>query len=447
MRKTTSFLLLTVLLLFAGCSERAHTPRILPEWGRAGRIGTASHSTPIGLHVSSNGDVVVMVWPERAENTAEDHLRLRALDAYGDVIVDQDLGSSTPDIHTVRLISDDRGTLHLVWSSGEPATRTLWHASLPDVHQLDPTSKLSLTATPVSPMNVPLTWHKTTPGPSGSILIFWLDREGNLVVSSTAGEHSQPLLADVVGADVQIDNTGNAHITWATQTSPTQVTFHYAQLDTTTLTLDASTPVATAFLSPRTSLDTIEGPTLSLDHEHAYISWVQRQNVPARIIKQLHIATLVLDDLSTVSEFPPLTHNNAFPPAVYPAEGHFAYQHLAPFVTGQTGQFNVRHAPETLHTQNNETVLAVSVQYATHTRQEYQPTLVFLRDGTAIGYQALTWTDHPSADPIVVADATRNLYVAWIDTTGESYHYPIYFASTAPALKASWARPTPRLWP
>jgi hypothetical protein len=88
-------------------------------------------------------------------------------------------------------------------------------------------------------------------------------------------------------------------------------------------------------------------------------------------------------------------------------------------------------------------VLASSALYATRNRQGFQPTLFYLREGEPRGYQALTWTDATSLHPAVAGDAEGRLYVAWADALGESFHYPIYLATTRITLRESWQSLTP----
>jgi hypothetical protein len=441
MRKMLFALLLGILLL-TGCSERVHTPRIVPEWGRAGRIGIASRSTPAGLYVSPDGERIVLTWPTRAEGATEDRLHLMVLDANGTVLIDQDLEPPIADLETVQLLADKRGMLWLFWSAGTPDARALWFAPLPNIDQLEIAPLSTLSIAPISPPDASLTWYKALTLASDDILVLWLDGYGELSAQRIGEGNPQVLLSDVAGADIQIDNAGNVHLTWSTQTASTQVALYHAQIKADTLSVTLPVLVAEAFLPPRTSLNTLEGPVISLDRSRAYVSWVQRENSSVQVVKRLHIATFPLDDPSSAVELQPLAHDTAFPPVVVRATGDFAYQHLALPAVTRGSQFNVRGASTTLDGQGAETVLALSVQYNTRTRQEYQPTLVYLRDGAPLGYQALTWTGHTSVSPVVAADAAHHLYVAWIDTTGAAYHYPVYLASTAPALRASWQRMT-----
>ncbi|MBN2390069.1 MAG: hypothetical protein JXR84_05075 [Anaerolineae bacterium] len=431
--------LLLLTLLFTGCSERVRTVRVLPEWGRANLIGVASNATPLGLVATSDGDQVIMVWPTRAENASQDYLHLFVLDADGDVVFDQNLEPAIPNLYEAQLLLEMEDDVHLLWIAGERDARVVWYAHLGKV---DPSRVASLAAEPVSPSNQSVAWYKAALLPSGDILVLWLDMRGELSGQLIDRGIPQKLLSDVIGVDFQIDAAGNVHLVWSQQESPTQVAFYQAQLAADSLQLASTFLATTVFLPARIQVSSIEGPMLALDRRYAYITWVQREDQPNRIVKSLHTVAWPLAGTTESYEMESLIHNADFPPSTARVTGYFAYQHLAASSSSRGNSLNVYQLPTTIRTQEEEMVLALSVQYATRTRAEYQPTLVYMQDGELLGYQALTWTDHTSSSPVVTTDATHNLYAAWTDATGADFHYPIYLASTAPALRVSWQHMT-----
>jgi hypothetical protein len=98
----------------------------------------------------------------------------------------------------------------------------------------------------------------------------------------------------------------------------------------------------------------------------------------------------------------------------------------------------VRSAASSTSIKDLGVVLATSVSYATRTREEYQPTLVYYNGGHFIGHQPLTWTNFPSQYPVVTGDSTDALYAVWIDNTGVGFHYPVYLAGTSSAIRAKF---------
>jgi hypothetical protein len=432
-------LLLLIALSCTGCAERVRTPRVLPEWGRAALIGAASCSTPVSLAVSSDGARIVMAWPAHAANTSPDYVHLFALDADGKVVIDHDMTPSIPDLHSVQLLIGTSDAVHLLWSAGEQNARTLWYAPLGEV---TPSHIASLDAEPVSPSDQSITWYKAALLPDGDILILWLETHGDLSGQLLSQGETQKLLSGIVGADFQIDTTGNIYLVWSQQETATQLAFYRAQLASDSLRLTSSTPVTTINLTTRARISDVEGPVLTLDHQYAYVNWVQREAYSSQVIKYLHTAMWALNGMAESEVMEPLTYTSDFPPLTTPVSGYYNDQYLAAPITNQGERLNIYQKPVVLNTQERETVIAVSVQYTTRTRAEYQPTLVYMQDGNLLGYQALTWTDHPSTSPVIVTDARRNLYATWTDTTGAAFHYPVYFATTAPALRATWQHVT-----
>ena len=432
-------LLLLIILLLTGCAERIRTPRVLPEWGRANLVGAASRSTPVSLTVTSDGAQVIMAWSAREENTSRDFIHLFILDANGNTLLDQDLEPAIPGLYETQLLLGAENDVHLLWSTGEQDARALWYAHLDEV---DPSRVAPLAAEPVSPENQSIAWYKAALLPGGEILVLWLDARGELNGRLVGRGKPQELLSDVLGVDFQIDATGDVHLVWSQQEATTRLAFYQAQLAVDSLQLTPPILATTVFLPGRAPVSSVEGPMLALDHQYTYINWVQREDQPTQVVKRLYTVARPLDGTTESYRIEPLTHNANFPPSIVHVTGYFTYQNLAASPNNQGNALNVYHLPATLHTQEEETVLALPVQYATRTRVEYQPTLVYMKDGKLLGYQALTWTDHTSVNPVVATDANHNLYAAWVDTTGAAFHYPIYLASTAPTLRASWQRLT-----
>lgn len=429
--------LICVSLLFfllIGCTERVRTPRVLPEWGRANLIGAASRSTPVSLVVSTDGTRVMAAWPARPESVSPDYLHLFVLDENGEITIDQNLEPPIPDLDNVQVLPGTDNIVHLLWTAGQQNARVLWYASL---NEIDLSNSASLSAKPVSPADRAVTWYKAALLPNGDILILWLETRGELNGQIVGHGKPQRLLPDVIGVDFQLDVMGNIYLVWSEQQVATQLALYRAQLTSSPFQLTPPILVTTVLLPFRASVNSVEGPVLALDHRYAYLSWIQREDDSSQVVKRLNIITWALDGTAESSLMEPLTHALDFPPSSTPASGYFAYQNLAVPFRSQGSPMNVYQTPTTLNVQEEETVLAVAVQYATRTRLEYQPTLVYVRDGKPLGYQALTWTDHTSNSPVVATDAQHNLYVAWNDKTGAAFDYPVYLASTAPVFRTS----------
>ena len=422
-------------LLLTGCGERAHTPRITDDWGRAGRVGVSSRSTPVGLVVSPDGERVVLAWPTRPDTDSRDQIHLLALDKSGAVVAEQTLELPIDDLKQVQLLMEDGSELHLLWSAGASSSRTLWHTQLPAVDNLG-AAPLSPKATLISPPGVAVQWYKAALLPSGRSLILWVDADGHLGCQPDGQESPTILLSGVIGADFQLDEAGNVHLAWSVQESWSRLALYHALLDPDTLTL-ATPQLATVVAMPRdVSVDAVDGPVIGLETGDAYLAWTQAFPSLTGVAEQMYIASA-----GGQSEPQLLRLSFGFPPPTMDASGYFAYRQLSG-VPRDGGGIQVNHAPTTVSAPGDETVWALSALYATRTRQEYQSTLLYLRDGEILGYQIPTWTSNTSVNPVIAADDRHHLYLAWADATGESYHYPIYLASTAPEMQAAWDRLT-----
>ncbi len=203
--------------------------------------------------------------------------------------------------------------------------------------------------------------------------------------------------------------------------------------------------VATMVLGRDALTDPVSGPVISVQGTRMYASWTQKLATMLGTSEQLYSIDLGSPGAQELAERPEpqaVGLSSRFPPLVEPATGLFPHQFLAPAVESLMRSTAVNRVPSTLAQPSDEVVLAASVQYATRTRQQYQPTLIYLQDGAVLGYQAITWTDHPLVFPVIAEDAAHQLYLAWNDASGESFQYPVYLATTAPGLQKSWQRLT-----
>ncbi|MBN2004818.1 MAG: hypothetical protein JXA21_15780 [Anaerolineae bacterium] len=424
-----------ILLVLTGCTERARTPRVLPEWGRAGRVGRTSHLAPVGLVVSPDGDRVVMAWPSQPEGMTEEYIHLLVLDGSGNVVAEQNLEPPITYLQGVQLLAGPDGALHIVWSAGRQAERSVWYASLPSLGSLGSAPLAALDAYSLSTPEDTETdvrsvdWFKAALLPSGEVLVLWEEGRGHVFARLAGQSDAREILSGAQQIAFQSDAAGQVHIVWLTYEIVTELLIYRAMLDTESLTLSSSPQLVTTIDLPgRASPSTVDGLALSLDHTHVYLSWTQQQ--------ALLTMSLPLDAGAFPGEAHPFQAVTYFPPPTMPATGYFAYQNLAMAGGRASGAATVRQAPATIAEQGDEAVMVLPVLFSTRTRQEFQPTVIYWRDGVPRGYQALTWTQEPSIHPSIAMDTQCNLYVAWVDLTGRD-HYPVYVASTA-ELHDAW---------
>jgi hypothetical protein len=444
-RTRYALLLLAAALLLAACAPRTHTPRIDPAWGRASLVGAAAHSDRIGLVVAPDGSYVALAYPVRPPEGAEDFLHLLVLNGRGDILIDQDFEPSFPDIQDVQLLLAPTGELHLYWLAGVFSERALWHAELPP---MEAPSVSVLQPEQVSPAGVAVRWHRAELLPDGRPLVLWSDADACVQGRVGTGTTSDCLMTGVFGVDFQLDPFGVAHVVWTRQETASRLTLNHGLLTPDSWAFEERRPVALVIIPGGASPDAINGPVISLGTGYDYVSWTQeistmfgttqqqRYVAVPQADRQGGVPTIRLLESRQVNVLP------TFPPPAESAHGYFSYQRLVPAGSASRGTTSVSGAPAAVSGRGEESALATSALYYTRSREGFQPTVMVFRDGGFVGYQALTWTDHPSVNAAIAADGSNNLYVAWNDATGESYHYPIYLATTAPGLRAAWQRLT-----
>ncbi|MFP4343860.1 MAG: hypothetical protein ACLFU8_04105 [Anaerolineales bacterium] len=431
-------LLLAALLLLSGCDARVHTDRISDVWGRGRLLGRASGATAVGLGPFPDGEHVAVAWIERLEESAEEALHLLILEAGGEVVVDEFVAPVALPGADVSLLVGDGDTLHLLWTSGRKGERALWHLQLPDVLGLDAAALEALQPVEITPAERSVAGYEAAWHPDRGLVVLWQDARGELLL--WRGDESVLLLDQVLALDFQLDAAGLGHVAWSTRLEGARGAIYQAFLDTETGSLSEPREVmAQVFGGRNPSLESVGGPTLILEEGEIYVSWTQLAMMGNQSQQQLF--TVVLPAWGEAGEpSPPLFVGLSprFPPPLQPLEGPFPYRALANTEENVMRSTSVGRAPHALRGQHAEAVVAVSALYRTRSREEFQPTLIYLRDGEVLGYEPAVWTSQLSLNPVVRADEDQNLYLAWVDAVGGSYRYPLYLATTNPSLQATW---------
>lgn len=435
-----------VLMLLGGCAERIHTPRVSSDWGRAGRVAVATRSTPMGLAVSPDGEDVFVAWAGNPDSGATENIRFLRMNQAGDPKADLALPAEVGRPRELQLLLVGDAHLHLFWIDTATLDRKLKHA------RVSATGDLQVQPHSVDTVGLPIQQYQAAPLPSGELLVLWTDWLGFHAVrldgDGTLAQGPTTLQAGVIGMGLALDASGKAHIAWQVAEGPSRRVLYYAILDPDTLTLSAPLHVATAVVGPDAGTDATAGPAVALEADEGsdlivYVCWTQRVATQIGTSERLFYVAVDSQDgrlIAGADEAEEVRIAPTFPPASVPASGSFAYRALAQPLEAAGRGARFLHAPASLPGQGGEAVLAVSAQFNTLSREEYQPTLIFMEGGRVQGYQAVTWTDHPSVDLVPAADASGNLYLAWNDVTGDANHYPVYLATTAPHLQAVWAR-------
>ncbi|MFH1086201.1 MAG: hypothetical protein V1772_10620, partial [Chloroflexota bacterium] len=127
-------------------------------------------------------------------------------------------------------------------------------------------------------------------------------------------------------------------------------------------------------------------------------------------------------------------------PALQAAPSLFPVAQLAPAVQ-ERGVSDFVYQPAAAPTNEDDLAVAYAAQLQGRTKSTIQIALTVWRDGALVGYQIAAKTSAISLQPVLVADAQRDLHLAWIDTAGFGV-YDVYYASTADAVEAQLNRVT-----
>ena len=434
-------LLLVALLLLSGCGARVHTDRISNVWGRGRLLGMASGATSVGLAPFPDGEYVATAWIERLEVGAEEALHLLILDEEGEVATDEFVAPVALPGADVSLLVGEADTLHLLWTSGRGNDRTLWYLHLIDVLSLDATTLEDLQPVEITPAGRSVAGYEAAWHPDRGLVVLWQDAQGEVLLWNGGGE-SVLLLEEVLALDFQLDDAGLGYVAWLTRLEGARSAIYQAFLDTETRSLSEPHEVmAQNFGGRNPPLESVGGPVLNLEEGEIYVSWTQLALMASQPQQQLY--TVVLPPLGETGEpSPPLFVGLSprFPPPTQPRMGTFPYRALARTEENAMRTTSVGRAPHALPGRHAETVVTVSALYRTRSREEFQPTLIYFQDGKVLGYEPAVWTSALSLNPVVRVDEDQNLYLAWVDTVGASYRYPLYLATTNPALQAAWDR-------
>ena len=431
--KRLSWLLVAVLIFCtSACSLRKHTPSVVPGWRRAGLIGTSSRAKPVSLAVGANDSKVILGWIARTESD-QDYIHLYVLDRNGSILFNENLQPTLFGLDQVKLSGDKSGSLHLNWTSGSQNARVLWTATLPSIPQED--GLISLRPVQMTQPDSSVVWFESYALKSDGRVLLWRDDEDNVYVRLDSTGTQYKILENAQAFDAALNAEGTLELTWASITDENRVHINVSTLDVVDMHVSTPQTLTRIRLTQENNATFVSDLLITRQENHRRISWTQPFDYGGRSGRQLVTAAIV-DDKGNTTQSPavittPLTRS--FPPEL--ALDSTTQMQVVQPLNGSINETNVRSANSSTVMPNQGVVLSTSVQYATRTREVYQPTLVYFNDEGIVGYQPLTWTDFPSLYPVVASDRSGNLYTAWIDNIGIGFNYPVYLASTNPAIQ------------
>ena len=431
--------LILLALVATGCGMTStHIPRASDEWSNGKPVGTAILNNRVGLQVdeAEDGSVsVFMVWVG-----LEHKLNFARLNEQAEVVVQKSLDLSSDSAQKPQLLVDSTGQLHLVWLARQEqeALQLLYARLTTDGEVIGdrsgeaialslPEQEVAHSSMVLDPVGrtVEVFWSDSTPSHPGCYHAA-LDWSGNVVAPA------EMLIPDGILPVAQADHEGFVHLAWRVELEDVPE-FHYAVYDPQRRVMGPDTSTGelvtqASVIGGPTSAARFRGLRLGLDEGSVYLAWVVEVRQRA--------------DLTSS------TFYRAFPqPTLSRGDAADAFHYALPDVTGeaihvQGADPSLTGQPEFLDGQPPRQVLACYTQVSgPGGAKMLQIAAVDLLDGQVEGQEIVNASHGASLRPTVVMDASGNLHMAWLDTSGFE-RYQVVYASTSPQAKETLNRVT-----
>lgn len=426
-------LLFTVLLasLLAACSsgqERSLKPS--PDWSRGVKIGTNLVGT-IGLVVEEQGGNIHLVWPAQGEDGVLFHYV--QINRETAITAEHDLDLDSTRLRTPRLLPAGAGRLHLFYGNRTAGGGDwgLWYTQLDAA-----TGEIASAPFQISTEDVNVSDYTPAPdGQGGAVVLFARDGQGDVFGArlGPSGEllQEQTLLAEGGRAPtVRVGQDQTFHVAWLQENDVV-----YSSMAAGELTRMEG--VSLTNLRSGTGLS-ILGPELGLDHTHVYVFWSQlfQSGTEAGTAATEYISfplgaarpsNSVYVGVMPVEE-PPLK----------PYDGFFNLTQLVPAPEKvQSSEFVYQPSP--IYTDRAELAIALIANQQVRRDIFDQPVVSIFADGIYQGYLNAGKTISLSKDPILIADAEGELYMAWREGAAGQH---VYFATTLAEMRELWDQVT-----
>lgn len=437
-------ILIVQAFVLAGCQafpERSQ--RVADDWSRGVHLGHAAISGKVGLAIDQLAENIYLVWVAEETQQGEEFLRFVRLDRRGHVSQERDLRIGADRPTQVEIVVDESGHLHLTWLDRVAGVRRLFYA------RLDPSGRLASYPRPISLPRVMVESYAVGPGASGGIELFWGAKEGeqaglyHVQLDKWGETEAENLDLGVKGFDpaFRTDRHGISHLVWLDEPDYGEHYLRYATFDGKRRALSPSSQIA-RFAAP-TGL-VAHRPSLGLAGDDVYIFWSLERRGGGFSRPSAHSLYVAFPSgRPDMAGKPRRVH---IPPLNQPkyemVKSQFQIRDLA--TAAQSPAYSdFIYLPWTNQGHYDELVTAFAVQLVGRTKGIVQVVLALWSDGELKGYQIVGKTRSSSLRPMLVADASGDLHLAWIDTAGFG-SYAVYYAGTDPEARANLNRVTGR---
>jgi hypothetical protein len=417
-------LLLLLAVVLSACSGSEERLWLKARgWNRAQLIGRTGSADPAPFALDDQGRIYFFLIHTDNE-LAYPHVI--ALDRELETIWDYTYDVESSQASKPQIIWDGND-LNLLWLGDQG----LYHITLDTAGAMSQEPTLLLQEGPIDSYDAAL-------APDGQATAWFAGprRQPGLHAAPLANLGGAAVLVDPLGVrpTLQFDEAGVLHATWA----------HYPPGYGDNRLYYGAYPDGhyqpgreTLVHSPRLGMATfLLGPWLGLDDQDVYLIWAQqsRTGMEAGKVEALEI------------HFPPgqVDHRSAprqltIPPSYDLAYSEYNEGRLKAGDRVLLEAWGTSHITEidTLSSQNQELAIAFRTRIDYLQRKERdQVSVLYLQDGAPTSYQLLSFTSIDSQDPAIGSDQNGNLYLTWLERTGEG-GYSVYFATTAPDVQRS----------
>ena len=487
-----------VVFVLTGCGLAAEKSEFAgPDWSRGKLLGIANINNRPGIAWDAQNKCAILTWLTKAEG--QWHFQYVRINDQGEIASSQPLALPLRQPSHPKLLRDSQGIFHLFWLDRERDGRPgVYHARLTaEGEALSEPGRLSGAEGEVS-------GYAVVEAMPGVLDLFWSDvamtpSELNHARIQASGERI--VVPHTLGANGQhpscaMDANGTIHLTWhRTETLGGEQVF-YATFDPQSL--DFSEPVMLAALPGGTGL-TFYPSEIGLDSRHVYILWSQEHRGGGTTpgTAQTYCQTFPIGNpaawkggtldipgsarpqyasmsgafnyqrlawLGEVSGLPGVYKEYVFFPSVpsmeYGPAGasqagvdkDFVYvpeapgdpsDRLRPGPILYRLKIEYTYMPCPIPGQREEVGIVISAMMAQSESAEglVQIAFVVMKDGQWKGLEVAGITRSASMRPVAVADDQGAIHLAWLDAGGFG-RYEVYYASTAPLVKAAINRLT-----
>jgi len=427
--------LVILALLLSGCSvESDRSDKPSEDWSRGLFLGTTIIKQPVALQVDADKHIH-LVWCGSVADEG-DTLHYIRLNEQGQIAINEPLTIDAPHARHPQLLVDKENQLHLAWLSRVEGQDMLYHALIDPNGQLTTPIPLSRAKENVSSFQMYLSAEE-------KMTFIWssqLEGEPEGIFYFPLHDTSPPTLLIPQGIDpfVLVDGSGTTHLTWLYERGYLSRDLYYATLEGTQIAPAGGQKLADFEFAESA---VYRGPIIGVDSHHIYVIWTI-QNLGGGLTPTAAFAYYVSFEPGKPALVNPRTIG--LPPDAIPSytdhTSPYGYSELALVVPGYSSEFV--NAPTTVQRQESELPVAFSLMVQSTAESMMQLAMAVLSEGELVGYQLASDTSSASVLSTMVADADASLHLAWLDTAGFR-QYDVYYASTAPQVKAWLDRTSP----